>query len=900
MKRIRIGKDISMRWEITTDGVAIPLEGRDLTVEIKSPAGIKNNIPYRVDGNTIIMTYYGTEQNRVGEYSVTLWENKGKPGQNVVDVIRAFELVRTSQEENDFVGGDLQIESVDLGTENFDILTEGGYRAINIDTLQAEALDDSVNIKGKTYSNESFTITLPKANLDSAGVMSSDDKQALQEHGNRIAQIITTLDEHTESINAKITTDRIENGAVTTEKIATSAFDNTLSVSGKIAPADVVGEKLNELEEQLNGKESVIEYVDGEYIQNDGTFKAYNSWSRTNFIKLGSEALTYKFDGRPSIYNAWYDQDKKFIKTFAIQNTQTGYPIRPDNAVYVAFSNYSEDLRKLQLFGLPTIKGFVNFTNERIERIEDEIKTINTHDKEIIAIKEKTALIQKNAVGNNLLDLSKITLNKYVEKNGEIKEYDGWFLSSQIEIGENTNYQIIAFIEGGWSRPQSVYYSFYDSSGNFTHGSATSSSNLDISSVAGDKYLLVSMSQLRIAQKAMLTKTSYGIPSGGIEEYEEPVLHGATFDGVDVKELDERVKALEEGGVDKNIPQIILPKYAVAVVGHELNIYTENVVLCDNINNYDWEWDMKPYNGIVYNQYIEGFRLNAASGKEGEYTLKLVCHNKIDGSIIAEKSMTLYVVSDMPITDKKIIFIGDSLTAPAQYIKEIQSNLSNNGLVSIGTLHGEAVGISNYMMEGRGGWSAYDYCHTSSHNGNINAFLNPSTQKFDFSYYMQSNGFSSVDIVALHLGTNANSRNNQGLMQENIKAEVESLKEMITSIHSYNSNIAVCLHIPPMPATQDGWTYSGHGYGAQHFVRYIFSVAKAFIEAFGTMQNNVYLSPTYFNVDRNNDYQTTDVPMSSRNATIIKRQNNNVHPYGIGMLKMADVYWGTIQKALSL
>ena len=257
MKRIRIGKDISMRWEITTDGVAIPLDGRDLTVEIKSPMGIENNIPYRVEGNILIMTYYGYEQKRTGEYSITLWEKKGKPGQNVVDVISAFKLVRTSQEEDDFVGGDLQIESVDLGTENFDILTEGGYRAINIDTLQAEALEDSVNINGKTYSNEPFTITLPKANLDSAGVMSADDKRVLQNHSDIISQINSTLEEHTESINSNITTDRIENGAVTTEKIATSAFDSTLSVSGKIAPADIVGEKLNELEREI-GKESHI------------------------------------------------------------------------------------------------------------------------------------------------------------------------------------------------------------------------------------------------------------------------------------------------------------------------------------------------------------------------------------------------------------------------------------------------------------------------------------------------------------------------------------------------------------------------------------------------------------------------------------------------------------------
>lgn len=57
-----------------------------------------------------------------------------------------------------------------------------------------------------------------------------------------------------EVINKLITTDRIENGAVTSEKIATSAFDSTLSVSGKIAPADIVGSKLSELEEEILGE----------------------------------------------------------------------------------------------------------------------------------------------------------------------------------------------------------------------------------------------------------------------------------------------------------------------------------------------------------------------------------------------------------------------------------------------------------------------------------------------------------------------------------------------------------------------------------------------------------------------------------------------------------------------
>ena len=52
-----------------------------------------------------------------------------------------------------------------------------------------------------------------------------------------------------------ITTDRIKDGAVTSEKIATSAFDSTLFVSGKIAPADVVGTRLNKLDKITAGIE---------------------------------------------------------------------------------------------------------------------------------------------------------------------------------------------------------------------------------------------------------------------------------------------------------------------------------------------------------------------------------------------------------------------------------------------------------------------------------------------------------------------------------------------------------------------------------------------------------------------------------------------------------------------
>ena len=178
MRHIRIGKDISLRWTITTDGAAVPLEGRDLTLEMKSPIGKVIILPFRVDGNVLSMTYYGYEQTVVGEYSLTLWENKGKQGQNVVDAIRAFKLVRTSPEEADFIGGDLQVESVDLGTANLEILSGGGASTPG-------GSPDLSALEGKVAAN---TTSISKINEELDNV-----KEVQEGQNNSIAQISTTM-----------------------------------------------------------------------------------------------------------------------------------------------------------------------------------------------------------------------------------------------------------------------------------------------------------------------------------------------------------------------------------------------------------------------------------------------------------------------------------------------------------------------------------------------------------------------------------------------------------------------------------------------------------------------------------------------------------------------------------
>lgn len=120
MRKIRIGKDIKIRWGVTIDGeVAYPAV-YDLTLELRDAFGSTVDVaqPTLVDG-LLETTFFGKDHKRTGTYRLTLWLNKGKKGQSVVDACDAFTLVSCSCDE----GGDsdLDLEVVDVASASLDI-----------------------------------------------------------------------------------------------------------------------------------------------------------------------------------------------------------------------------------------------------------------------------------------------------------------------------------------------------------------------------------------------------------------------------------------------------------------------------------------------------------------------------------------------------------------------------------------------------------------------------------------------------------------------------------------------------------------------------------------------------------------------------------------------------------
>lgn len=114
--RIRQGKDIILRWKIATNGEALPLEGRNLTLILSTPNGRERVLSYTTEGDTISTRLLGTTLTHLGDYTLTLWENRGKEGQTAVDAVNAFELVKYStMEDGSSSCGNLETETVNLG-----------------------------------------------------------------------------------------------------------------------------------------------------------------------------------------------------------------------------------------------------------------------------------------------------------------------------------------------------------------------------------------------------------------------------------------------------------------------------------------------------------------------------------------------------------------------------------------------------------------------------------------------------------------------------------------------------------------------------------------------------------------------------------------------------------------
>lgn len=120
MKKIRIGNDIEITWSVFADkeqATPYTLAGRLLTLKCSCDGRTATTLPdFSINGNAVIFTFYGKDQERTGVYTLTLVENEGLADMHTVDSCDAFQLVaRSCDVDGDACGcGNIEIETVEL------------------------------------------------------------------------------------------------------------------------------------------------------------------------------------------------------------------------------------------------------------------------------------------------------------------------------------------------------------------------------------------------------------------------------------------------------------------------------------------------------------------------------------------------------------------------------------------------------------------------------------------------------------------------------------------------------------------------------------------------------------------------------------------------------------------
>ncbi|HBF15483.1 MAG TPA: hypothetical protein DDW30_07365 [Clostridiales bacterium] len=228
------------------------------------------------------------------------------------------------------------------------------------------------------------------------------------------------------------------------------------------------------------------------------------------------------------------------------------------------------------------------------------------------------------------------------------------------------------------------------------------------------------------------------------------------------------------------------------------------------------------------------FTLSAENA--GTYTLDVTLYRPMTVGILFldTKQITVTVAAEKTPTGKKGLLIGDSRIAPgvgipASLPKELATLAP--GVEWLGT----QTNADGVKCEGYGGWSAGNF--VSKKEGK-NPFWNPTTERFDFAYYISNHPECRPDFVILNLGAN------DGYSARS----TEYLNAIVASIHAYDSNIAVLV-----------LTEYYRGRTAVYADNVVARESAAYFERLSTVfdgreAEKVWLLPNYLSVDPTSDF----------------------------------------------
>jgi len=342
----------------------------------------------------------------------------------------------------------------------------------------------------------------------------------------------------------------------------------------------------------------------------------------------------------------------------------------------------------------------------------------------------------------------------------------------------------------------------------------------------------------------------------------------------------EAALAVVAGQTTQVPPGIRLCPTLYAVQEHELNIYFDNII-SDRDTRYDYNiiCDI----GELHENY---YRVVPNTG--GVYSLSVQVIDR--GTVVAETAAELLVAEPLP--EARLIrcmVVGDSIVGNERLVPLLAENLAAAGIPAefLGTL-----GETPCRYEGRGGWTTQKYLRCSD-----SPFVYDGT--FDFSRYMEENGFRDVDYLFIVLGINdIFPVEDTGALEETIRETLAGYHELIGGIQAFDDRIRIglCVTIPPAYTQDEFGALYGTEYPRWRYKRNNFAWTSAMIDEFRNV-DGVDLIPINVNLDTRNNMGTQEIPINAHNSDTrtVTAPRGHVHPDESGYWQIADEMYYYIQ-----
>lgn len=348
--------------------------------------------------------------------------------------------------------------------------------------------------------------------------------------------------------------------------------------------------------------------------------------------------------------------------------------------------------------------------------------------------------------------------------------------------------------------------------------------------------------------------------------------------------------------------RLVLPREIPAVVGQEVNIYFENIVLALNPANF--AFDAVCGKG---KQQAERWTWTPTAADVGVVAWEVVVRNEA-GEIVAQGTTQVRVIPADARKGEAIewLAIGDSLTHASIISRHVLEQSQREGgpaLKLIGS-HGPE-GSPEIRHEGYGGWTALRFAthytptaRTGDYKLRGSPFLFAAAdgqKELSFTRYCaEVNGGKSPGYVTIFLGPNDIFSADDMTLETTLDTMLQHYDQLIAMLRAGANppRVGVMTAVPPA-ASQDafGANYAS-GQTRWQYRRNQHRLVERMLQKYdGRGAEGIDLIPTHVALDCQRQYPVAKGMSSQRADDSIERQNNGVHPAAGGYRQIGDVVY---------